>query len=86
MSTITKEYVISGLNEEVDSSSTSEAGGFVNLEHNVPLACFILLLWPSYQVGITHLSPHNELVHLPYIAVATNTRADEKVKSSFLSE
>ena len=26
--------------------------------------------------GITHLSPHNEIVHLPYIAVATNTRAD----------
>ena len=27
-------------------------------------------------LGITHLFPHNELVHLPYIAVATNTRAD----------
>ena len=27
-------------------------------------------------LGITHLSPHNEQVHLPYIAVATNTRAD----------
>ena len=26
--------------------------------------------------GITHLYPHIELVHLPYIAVATNTRAD----------
>ena len=24
-------------------------------------------------LGITHLYPHNELVHLPYIAVATNT-------------
>ena len=29
-----------------------------------------------YLLGITHLTPHNELVHLPYIAVATNTRAD----------
>ena len=29
-----------------------------------------------YMLGITYLSPHNELVHLPYIAVATNTRAD----------
>ena len=29
-----------------------------------------------YMLGITHLFPHNELVHLPYIAVATNTRAD----------
>ena len=27
-------------------------------------------------LGITHLFLHNELVHLPYIAVATNTRAD----------
>ena len=27
-------------------------------------------------LGITHLFPHNELVHLPYIAVANNTRAD----------
>ena len=27
-------------------------------------------------LGITHLYPHNELVHLPYIAVATNTKAD----------
>ena len=27
-------------------------------------------------LGITHLSPHNELVHLPYVVVATNTRAD----------
>ena len=35
-------------------------------------------------MGITHLFPHNELVLLPYIAVATNTRADKKVKSSFL--
>ena len=33
--------------------------------------CFFLLL-----LGITHLFPHNELVHLPYIAVATNTRVD----------
>ena len=28
------------------------------------------------MLGITHLSPYNKLVHLPYIAVATNTRAD----------
>ena len=27
-------------------------------------------------LGITHLFPHNELAHLPYIGVATNTRAD----------
>ena len=27
-------------------------------------------------MGNTHLFPHNELVHLPYIAVANNTRAD----------
>ena len=27
-------------------------------------------------LGITKLFPHNELVHLPYIAVATNTKAD----------
>ena len=27
-----------------------------------------------YLLGITHLFLHNELVHLPYIAVATNTR------------
>ena len=33
-----------------------------------------------YLLGITHLFPHNELVHLPYIAVATNTRADYKLK------
>ena len=26
--------------------------------------------------SITHLFPYNELVHLPYIAVATNTKAD----------
>ena len=31
----------------------------------------------SYLLGITHLSPHNELVHLSYIAVATNTRSRE---------
>ena len=36
--------------------------------------------------GITHLFPHNELVPLPYIAVATNTRADWNVKNSFLKE
>ena len=29
-----------------------------------------------HMLGITHLFPHNELVHLPYIAVAINTRAD----------
>ena len=29
-----------------------------------------------YMLGITHLFPHNELVNLPYIAVATNSRAD----------
>ena len=34
-----------------------------------PCLCIDLLL------GITHLSPHNELVHLPYIAIATNTSA-----------
>ena len=28
------------------------------------------------MLSITHLFPHNELVHLPYIAVATNTKAD----------
>ena len=33
---------------------------------------------------MTHLLPYNELVHLPYIAVATNTKADYEVKSSFL--
>ena len=33
-------------------------------------------LEPNLLLGITHLFPHNELVHLPYIAVATNTRAD----------
>ena len=27
-------------------------------------------------LGITHLFPHNELVHLPFIAVAIKTRAD----------
>ena len=27
-------------------------------------------------LGITHLFPHYELAHLPYIAVVTNTRAD----------
>ena len=37
----------------------------------------------SKSVGYHHLSPHNELVHLPYIAVATNTRTD---KSGFLQE
>ena len=36
------------------------------------------------MLGFTHLFPHNELAHLPYIAGATNTRAEE-VKSSFLS-
>ena len=36
------------------------------------------------MLGIALLFPHNELVHLPYIAVATNTREDQKVKSSFL--
>ena len=35
-------------------------------------------------VGYHPPFPHNELVHLPYIAVATNTRADKQVKSSFL--
>ena len=35
-----------------------------------------LFLHESYMLGITHLFPYNELVHLPYIAVATNTRAD----------
>ena len=29
-----------------------------------------------YFLGTTHLFPPNELVHLAYIAVATNTRAD----------
>ena len=32
--------------------------------------------WWWYMLGITHLFPHNELVHLPYIAIATNTKAD----------
>ena len=31
---------------------------------------------PSQVLGITHLFPHNEIVHLPYIAVAINSRAD----------
>ena len=30
----------------------------------------------SSLLGIIHFFPHNELVYLPYIAVATNTRAD----------
>ena len=30
--------------------------------------------WSFIYVGITHLFPHNELVHLPYIAVATITK------------
>ena len=30
----------------------------------------------NVMLGITHLFPRNELVHLPYVAVATNTRAD----------
>ena len=30
----------------------------------------------SLVLSITHLFPHSELVHLPYIAVATNTKAD----------
>ena len=42
---------------------------------------YILQIQPTqfshiYLLGITQLFPHNELVHLPYIAVATNTRAD----------
>ena len=31
---------------------------------------------PMILLSITHLFPHNELFLLPYIAVATNTRAD----------
>ena len=31
---------------------------------------------PIKLLDITHLFLHNELVHVPYIAVATNTRAD----------
>ena len=42
------------------------------------------MLQDHFVLGITHLFLHNELVYLTYIAVATNTRADEKVKSSFL--
>ena len=37
------------------------------------------------MLGITQLFPHNELVHLPYIAVATNTRADQKVNFSCIA-
>ena len=38
---------------------------------------FDLLNQPiNSMFGITHLFPHNELVHLPYVAVATNTRVD----------
>ena len=29
----------------------------------------------TFMLGITHLFPHNEVVHLPYIAVATNTQS-----------
>ena len=36
----------------------------------------VFLFCTGFLLGITHLFPHNELVHLPYIAVATNTRAD----------
>ena len=32
--------------------------------------------WYLVMLGITHLFPHNELVHLRNIAVAANTRAD----------
>ena len=32
--------------------------------------------YKPFLLGITHLFPHNEVVHLPYIAVTTNTRAD----------
>ena len=47
------------------------------------LSCFLPICdfwlfsfyWSSL-LGITHPFPHNELVHLPYIAVATNTRAN----------
>ena len=46
----------------------------------------IFLIWKSFSfflfyssicnklLGITYLCPHNELVHLPYIAVASNTK------------
>ena len=37
-----------------------------------------LMTNPVYiLLGITHLSPHNELVRLPYIAVATYTSSRE---------
>ena len=45
---------------------------------------FWIIKWQSLLLGINHLSPHYELVHLPYIAVTPNTRTDKKVKSSFL--
>ena len=37
----------------------------------------VLEIWGDFLLGITHLSPHNELVYLPYIAVATNTSSRE---------
>ena len=48
--------------------------------YNIKL--FILNIWfLNTLLGITHLSPHNELVHL-----TLNTKADQKVKSSLLKE
>ena len=44
-------------------------------ENGKPLV-YKLKISLNVLLGITHLCPHNELVHLPYIAVATNTRAD----------
>ena len=47
--------------------------------HMQKFVYWYLQIWVSVSdlvLGITHLFPHNELVHLPYIAVATNTRAD----------
>ena len=37
-------------------------------------------------LGITHLSPHNELVNLPYIAVATNTSSREGEEPLLITE
>ena len=53
-----------------------------NFQHDPQEIVQKIEIWPCDKfdiyklLGITHLSPHNELVHLPYIAVAANTRAD----------
>ena len=64
-------HTLTGVMEE-----TRHGLSFIQLVHS-RLFQFLKDFEHYFLLGITHLFPNNELVHLPYIAVATNTSSRE---------